>query len=210
MQASIIRTIESPCAHPNGLDWYENTLWVVCGDKRAFQLNPANGEVLHSVQTPGHAGVMYDGEYLWVVENPPPAIHKINPETGDTVGTLTPTKPNPIGLAWDGKHIWCGEHHQGICKIDPSRDEILAQLPGQGDRTHDLAWDGECLWFVDTNLGMFYRMDISNGEILASFPSPEDIEPHGLTWDGETLWYTEADGGRNLLHRLNISDTPAL
>jgi len=200
MQASIIHTIKAPCGHPNGLDWYENTLWVDCSGS-VFRINPENGDILYSVKAPSHAGVTHDGEHLWVLDFSPPAIYKINSETGDTLGTLTPIGPNPIGLAWDGKYIWAGEHHHGIYKIDPSKNQILTRFPCPGERTHDLAWDGESIWFVDTNLRMFYRMNVTNGEILASFPSPDNIEPHGLTWDGEKLWCTE---GQDFIHRLDI------
>ncbi len=204
MKASIIYSLKAPCGHPNGLDWDDGTLWLVCGDKRVFQINPQNGEELYSFQSPGHAGVMYDGTHVWVVESPPPRIFRVNPKDGEVVGFLEPTGPVPIGLAWDGQYIWCAEHHKGVCKIEPSTGNILAQFLSPGDRSHDLAWDGTHLWLVDTNKRMFYQMDSTNGEILDSFPSPNNIEPHGLTWDGESLWFTESGSGGDFIHRLTL------
>jgi len=203
MQAKIKFTLEAPCDHPNGLDWdRDDTFWLVCGNKQVFKLSAYSGEILCSLKTPGHAGVMYDGVYLWVVDSPPPKVYKVNPQTGEELDTLDPTGPVPIGLAWDGNYIWCGEHNHGICKIDPKKNQILAQYKCKGDRTHDLAWDGKTLWFVDTNQKMFYQMDVNNGEIMQSFPSPDGIEPHGLTWDGQTLWFSESDPNR--IHKLKI------
>lgn len=206
MNAKIVQTFDSPCAHPNGLDWDGRTLWLVAGDKEVFRLDPHTCEIVHRFRSPGHAGVMYDGTHAWVVDSPPPTIFQIDPENGETLRTLSPPGPVPIGLTWDGTHIWCGEHKTGISKLDPATGEVLAHVEGPGDRTHDLAWDGDKLWFVDTTLRMFYVMDPNSGEILHSFPAPEKIEPHGLTWADGVLWCTEGKGSRDreLIHRLEL------
>lgn len=200
MQATIDHVLESPCEHPNGLDWYQDTLWLVGGDRKVYQLDPDTGNVLKEIQTPGHAGLLHAGTHVWVVELP--KIFKVHPDTGETLGELDPTGPVPIGLAWDGDHLWCGEHHHGICKMDVADNKVLQQFAGQGERTHDLAWDGQALWFGDTNLKQIYRMDVQDGSILDSFPTPEGIEPHGLTWDGKTLWFTGCSPNR--IYRLRL------
>jgi len=206
MHATIVQAFDSPCTHPNGLDWDGETLWLVAGNKDVFRLDLKTGEVLRQFHSPGHAGVMYDGTHAWVVESPPPTIFKIDPENGEALGTLSPPGPVPIGLTWDGRHIWCGEHQTGISKLDPSTGEVLAHFDGPGDRTHDLAWDGDKLWFVDTNLRTFYVMDPNSGAILHTFPSPENIEPHGLTWVDGDLWFSTGKNaqGREFIHRLEI------
>lgn len=206
MHARIVQTFDAPCTHPNGLDWDGETLWLVAGDKEVYRLDPKTGAVLHQFHSPGHAGVMFDGKHAWVVESPPPTISRIDPETGEALQTLTPPGPVPIGLTWDGQHIWCGEHQTGISKLDHCTGEVLAHFDGPGDRTHDLAWDGEKLWFVDSNLRTFYVMDPNSGELLHSFPSPDNIEPHGLTWAEGALWFSTGKDAqeREYLHRLEI------
>lgn len=206
MHAEIVQSFDSPCAHPNGLDWDGETVWLVAGDKEVFRLDPQTAAVRHRFRSPGHAGVMYDGTQAWVVESPPPTIFRIDPESGETLGHLSPPGPVPIGLTWDGQHIWCGEHETGISKLDPGTGEVLAHFDGPGDRTHDLAWDGDRLWFVDTNLRRFYVLDPDSGTILHEFPSPDDIEPHGLAWVDGSLWFTSGvdDADREFIHRLAI------
>jgi len=203
MRAVIEHSIDAPSAHPNGLDWDNGRLWVIGGhDRKVYLLDPYTGEVLRSIQTCCHNGVIHAGDWLYVVDRDPATIYRLDPETGQELGTLTPTGPVPIGLAWDGRYIYCGEHHAGVCKLDPTTNTVVAQYPGQGSRTHGVAWDGEALWFVDADLATFYRIDTSDGHMLASFPSPDGITPHGLTWDGETLWFSSDQPHR--IHRLKL------
>ena len=204
MKATIERFIEAPAEHPNGLDWYQDTLLVIGGKTRiAYQVDPQTGEVLHQVQTPCHNGVIHDGEAIWVVDREPARLYRLDWDTGAEIQTADPTGPVPIGLAYDGKHIYCGEHHHGICKVDPWANKVLAQYPGQADRTHGIAWDGETLWHADANLAKIFRLDVNDGgRLLDSFDAPEGIMPHGLTWDGETLWFAGDEPAR--LYRLTL------
>ena len=205
MHAEIERTLQAPCPHPNGLDWDDGKLWMISGNRNVYLLDVETGEVLKTLKTRAHNGVIHDGTHLWIVERDPAKIYKLDRETGEELETLDPTGPVPIGLAYDGRYLYCGEHHHGICKIDPRTNQILAQFPGQGVRTHGLAWDGEALWFVDADLATFFRLDTNDGRILTSFPSPEGITPHGLTWDGETLWFSGSEPDR--IYRLRLVDS---
>lgn len=204
MQAHIERSIPAPSPHPNGLDWYQDTLLVIGGrTRKAYQLDPQTGAVLHSMQTPAHNGVIHDGQAIWVVDREPARLYRLDFQSGELLGTADPTGPTPIGLAYDGRYIYCGEHHHGICKVDPAANKVIAQFAGQGDRTHGLAWDGEMLWFADANLGRIYHLDVNNGGVIVdSFAAPEGITPHGLTWDGETLWFSGDDPAR--IYRLKL------
>lgn len=202
MHAEIERTLDAPCIHPNGMDWASGKLWLISGDRHIYLLDVETGQVLERLETRAHNGVIHDGTHLWVVEPKPAKLYRLDPDTGEELGTLDPTGPVPIGLAWDGRHIYCGEHHHGICKVDPAQNKVVAQFPGQGVRTHGLAWDGEALWFVDADLATFFRLDVSDGHIMSSFPSPEGITPHGLTWDGETLWFSSSEPDR--INRLKL------
>ena len=202
MHATIERTLQAPCRHPNGLDWDDGKLWLISGDRHIYLIDAQSGGVLRSLKTIAHNGVIRAGDTLWVVDRDPAKLYHLDIHTGEVLGTLDPTGPVPIGLAWDGRYIYCGEHHHGICKVDPQSNRVVVQFPGQGDRTHGLAWDGEALWFVDANLKTFYRMDVGDGRILASFPSPDGITPHGLTWDGSTLWFSGSEP--DCIYRLKI------
>ena len=53
------------------------------------------------------SGITYDGQYLWVNDNPTQSSSKIDILNWQVVGSIkTPGGPYPNGIAWDGSNLW--------------------------------------------------------------------------------------------------------
>ncbi len=98
----------------SGLAWDGQNLWVSSViSYKIYKINPENGEVLHSVNSPGWEsdtepdGLAYDGSYLWISTGR--GVFKISPESGlilEEYKSLGYRKAD--GLTWDGQYLWVG------------------------------------------------------------------------------------------------------
>jgi DNA-binding beta-propeller fold protein YncE len=70
---------------------------------------------------------------------------------------------------------------------------IINSFPSPGSEPRGLSWDGEYLWCGDAGTDSVYKLDISNGNIISSFPFPIGFSYGGITWSGDSsIWI--ADG----------------
>jgi PKD repeat protein len=115
--------------------------------------------------------------------------------------------PNPRGLAWDGRYLWCADASgEGtLYKIDPSSGSAVSAIPSPGMEPAGLAWDGKYLWNVDRIERKIFQLDSRTGTVVngqgIDIPGPG---PTGLTWDGQYLWV--ADDETYQLYQVDPSD----
>lgn len=65
----------------------------------------------------------------------------------------------------------------------------LHGFPSPGDKPEGLAWDGQHLWCNDFNGGTLYKLDPTDGRIVAQYSGAGlPASPEGLAWDGQSLW----------------------
>ena len=86
-------------------------------------------------------------------------------------------------------------------------EPTLSRLAAPGSRPTGLAWDGQNLWVSDEGTNRIYKLSLSSGEVLESFPGPGS-SPQGLTWDGEALWVADPAMGR--LYRVDVNTKAVL
>src|SRR5690606_38049085 len=80
-----------------------------------------------------------------------------------------------------------------IYLMEPESGEIVRTIPAPGWRTHGLAWDNGALWCVETGDRAIYKLDPSDGKLLAKIQIAEqDPEPHGMTMKDGVIWYCDA------------------
>lgn len=66
---------------------------------------------------------------------------------------------------------------------------IIDSLPSPGREPRGLAWDGEYLWCADAGTDSVYKLDISNGTVISSFPFSIESNYGGITWsDDNNMW----------------------
>lgn len=80
---------------------------------------------------------------------------------------------------------------------------IVDSFPSPGSEPRGLAWDGEYLWCADAGTDSVYKLDISNGTVISSFPFSVGATYGGITWsDDNNMWI--ANG--SLIYKVNPAD----
>jgi photosystem II stability/assembly factor-like uncharacterized protein len=168
---------ETGAAHieirPNGLGNHAVSAQLIGADGTAF--GQAHTKV--EVQAPDniHAiGMAWDGEYLWVTDEPTDTgrigrIYQLSTAGGrlTVIASYPHPSPCPTGIAWDGNAFWTG----GIEGPDPYR-----------------SWE--------QGMSYIYQHSPSEGQrVVQRYASVGtfDLEHEGLTWDGAYLWASGFD-----------------
>ncbi len=94
----------------------------------------------------------------------------------------------PLGLAWDGEHLWCldGEEN-GISELDISTGITLRSFESPMPGAQGLAWDGKYLWLCDDVEDKICQLSVDDGTTTATYVAPADAST-GLTWWNGYLW----------------------
>jgi DNA-binding beta-propeller fold protein YncE len=67
--------------------------------------------------------------------------------------------------------------------------EVISSFPAPAGESRGLAWDGEYLWCADAGTDSVYQLDISDGDVVSSFPFVIDSDFGGLAWSADTsIW----------------------
>lgn len=131
--------------------WDGRSLWVTLdGEPVICQTDPDTGAVARRIPfvTPDTAGSAWDGRWLWQIAYKDRTIHKIDLQSGRSVGTLpTPGQGMCSGMTFDGRHLWLANFDDArIYEIDPAQGgKVLRTLRGLFESA-GLAWDGRHLW----------------------------------------------------------------
>lgn len=132
---------------------------------------------------------------LAVVLVPLTALSTDNPTPGQILTQFAAPGPSPVGLAFDGKHLWVGDDQTDkLYQLDPQTGKVLATLDAPGGELRGLAFDGQNLWTSDNASRRLVRLDRSQGRVLARIAAPvlplrnQPQELGGLCWDGKHLW----------------------
>jgi hypothetical protein len=131
--------------------WDGRSLWVTLdGEPVICQTDPRTGAVSRRIPfvTGDTAGSAWDGRWLWQIAYKDRTIHKIDLQSGRSVGTLpTPGVGLCCGMTFDGQYLWVANFDDArIYQIDPAQGgKVLRAVRGLFEST-GLAWDGRRLW----------------------------------------------------------------
>jgi outer membrane protein assembly factor BamB len=127
----------------------------------------------------------FDGQYIWRTDGDRREIQKINSTTGEIVFTFEPLV-NPVGIAWDGQHLWLTEYYgsttqpQHIVQYTPQGIFTGVKFPAPigDDLLGGLAFDStdNTLW-VGGIQGKLYNVD-TNGNLLKTVPIIDTTRSH--------------------------------
>ncbi|MGH6616254.1 Vgb family protein [Sphingomonas sp.] len=173
----------------HGVSYDGERVWFAAGD-RMNAFDPANGDVVRSIDLAAHAGTAFDGEHLFqIAEN---RIQKIDFRTGKLLATIpAPGGGGDSGLAFAEGALWVGEYRaRKIHQVDPETGEVLRSIDSnrfvtgvtwaEGDLWHG-TWEGD-----DSDLR---RIDPETGEILETIEMPSGTMISGLEFDGVDRFY---------------------
>ena len=147
------------------------------------------GDVMVSFSTPdgNPHGLAYIDGYLYHVGAEVMKIFKMDPNTGEVIGSMPCPEEGKASITWDGYYFWVAKHQPGtLIKID-SQGNILDTISTSYNGICGIAFDGNYLWFSDNNTHRIYQIDFS-GNVIKSIPAP--AYGGDLTWDGQYLWFT--------------------
>ena len=179
--------------HVGGVTYDGERVWFAAGKLNA--LDPATGELVHSIDVACHAGTAYDGRNLYqIVED---CILKIDPRSGEVLSTIpAPGKGGDSGLAWAEGTLWVGQHRgRRIYRIDPETGAILHTIESNRFVTGVTWLDGE-LWHGtwEGEESELRRIDAQTGEVFDRVVMPAGVGVSGLESDGKERFFC---GGGN-------------
>lgn len=138
-----------------------------------------------------------------------PMVSGVNAEC-DTIFSFPTTDLFPIGLTYDGTHIYSfGLLHRMIYKYSLEGD-IMDSIPYPSINPEpggDMDFDGTFLWTVIEQERRIYKLNPSNGDTITSFilPSSDGGDPdnYGCAYENGHIWITEYSDGT--LMRINAT-----
>jgi len=84
---------------------------------------------------------------------------------------------------------------------------LVGQIPAPDGAPRGITFDGQYLWVANSGDGnsqygsMIYKIDPTNGNVVASFSSPGGDGACGFAWDGQYLWHSNYM--TNTIYKLN-------
>jgi hypothetical protein len=180
-----------------------------------MKLNASTGAVMgtYNLGIPGLTGIAFDGTNLWVSSLLSGAnVAKVSPDTGLALAYFTAGGDNAFSVVFDGQFVWVATGDGLVTKLNPS-DGSTAGVYNDGGLSQSMAFDGANLWVANTNGPMVTKLNVANGNTLASLTIGEagaDEESPGsralgVVFDGNYIWVS-VNGINPSLKKLNGSD----
>ena len=174
----VIRYIESPAYWPVGLAFDGKYLWnsdakgqIPQGDEyhngKIYKIDPEDGTVLKTVPapTPSPAGLAWDGEYLWCVDDIHRKLIRFDPKDGTTIDEYPSPAGSPQGITFDGEYLWVSDRSKDeIYMVNPQNGNVIIIADAPGKYSRDLCYDGKNLWNVDFITKKIYKLKIYDDE----------------------------------------------
>lgn len=164
-------------------------VWAATGPAM-LAFDPADGEVVGTLDHAADAGTAFDGKYLYQIAEA--RIDKIDPATGDVVASIpAPGAGGDSGLAWAEGSLWVGQYRdRKIHQIDPATGTVLRSIESNRFVTGVTWVDGE-LWHAtwEGDESELRHIDPDSGEVLERLQMPQGIGVSGLESDGAELFY---------------------
>jgi hypothetical protein len=110
--ASVVERLPATGNMPTGLAWHGEVLFAA--DRASSQIErrrPGESDlspIPYYEKSP--AGIVHDGQHLWVVGAHSAKIHQIDPVDGTTLRSFPATASAPTGIAFDGRSLWVADH----------------------------------------------------------------------------------------------------
>jgi hypothetical protein len=92
--------------------------------------------------------------------------------------------------------------------MDPASWVVEHMIPTVGYRPHGLGYEGtgNFIWEADTNMGSFFKRDMTTGEVVEQIRIPDGSPfPHGMSvYNGYIYWVDDIGGGNAPVCRTKI------
>ncbi|KRG68427.1 glutaminyl-peptide cyclotransferase [Pseudoxanthomonas dokdonensis] len=112
---------------------FDGTHLYQIAEARIDKIDPATGQVLHSIPAPGNgsdSGMAWAEGSLWVGQYRDRRIHQIDPETGKVLRSIESNR-FVTGVSWVDGQLWHGTweaEESELRRIDPATGQVLQRL----------------------------------------------------------------------------------
>nr|WP_145545450.1 PQQ-binding-like beta-propeller repeat protein [Variovorax boronicumulans] len=144
------RRLERPCDAGTAFDGTH--LYQIAG-ARIEKLDPATGQVLHSIPAPGQgrdSGLTWAEGHLWVGQYSDRTIHQVDPATGTVLRSIASDR-FVTGVTWVEGELWHGtweDDESELRRLDPGSGAVRERLRmPTGLHVSGLEWDGADLLY---------------------------------------------------------------
>jgi streptogramin lyase len=181
----ILSSVVTESIHGSGITygdnaWFITSTKVVTGNPSTLKVDPKTGKTLKKWETPGFG--IY-GAYLTRERKP---------------GEL-PLESGGHGVKWAGKgQYWLATPAGGkLYLINAEAGTVARSIQAPTIRTHGIALDGNHIWCVGSDEAEIYKLQMSDGAIVARIVLDKVNDPsvHGLDIKDGVLWYCDAAKG---------------
>jgi len=136
---------------------------------------------------------------VWVTSEKDGTGTRLDPETGEVVGSPHKLEKGVSGVAVGSKWTWVTNPRRGLLlRIDPFSGRILKRIPLPGE-PGPLALGGQRVWVADEGGSGVTAVDAEAGEV-AKRGLPPQSPGLRLAWGAESLWV--AVSGANVVRRI--------
>tara|TARA_B110000438_G_scaffold134504_1_gene130185 strand:+ start:683 stop:1375 length:693 start_codon:yes stop_codon:yes gene_type:complete len=203
----------SPCKHPNGLQWTDNGLYVIDQELDDIYVLDEKGNINSRLETvtENGSGITVGDGFIWTASNGRTQarpfkntdthknlIYKLDITSGKFVDSFpTPDGGGVHGLEWDNGIIWVTAFNpKAIYKINSKNYQIEAKFLVDEDRLHGLARHDNGIWCAHTSNKKIIKYDINNGSIVEEIQlDKDDPYPHGMSIKNNKMWICDANFG---------------
>jgi streptogramin lyase len=154
------RTLERACDAGTAFDG--RYLYQIA-QARIDKIDPASGEVLHSIPAPGgggDSGLTWAEGSLWVGQHRERRIHRIDPDTGAVLRSIDSNRV-VTGVTWVDGELWHGTwegDESELRRVDPDSGAVLERLGmPEGAGISGLESDGAGLFYCGGGLSGIVR-----------------------------------------------------
>jgi hypothetical protein len=185
---AILSQITTECIHGSGITIGDGALWLtstkaLSGPPVTMKVNPRTGATIKKWETPGW------GVYGVYVSNAAQIRSR----------SKLPLASGGHGIKWAGHdQYWMAVPASGkIYLMNAEEGTIARTIQAPTVRTHGLALDGDYIWCVGSDEMEIYKLQKSDGKIVAKIKLVKGTDPsvHGLDMKDGVLWYCDANKG---------------
>jgi sugar lactone lactonase YvrE len=184
----ILSQITTECIHGSGITIGDGALWLtstkaLSGPPVTMKVDMKTGATIKKWETPG-----------WGVYG----VYASNAAQIQARSKL-PLASGGHGVKWTGDgQYWMAVPASGKIYLMNAEDGTVARyIQAPTVRTHGLALDGDYLWCVGSDEGEIFKLQKSDGKIVAKIRLDKQNDPsiHGLDMKDGVLWYCDANKG---------------
>ena len=194
---------------PNGLQWFNNDLFVIDQKTDNVFILDIKGETKKDIPTicENGSGITVGDGFMWLGSNGRTDarsfrgtdthmnwILKADIDSGEIISRFpTPDGGGVHGLEWDDGNLWITAFNPtALILVNSKSFEVIFKFDID-QSPHGLAIHNNGIWCSDRVDRNIVKYNKSTGEKLEQINVPDDgPDPHGLSINNGTLWYSDA------------------